>query len=190
MNRIGEKRTALSKSWFEGKKKKDKEVLKTLNNNISNYFKHKLRASSDTIGWSTFKDYKSSSTDNGRKYVRALTSEENKNKSELPPELECFIPCNCRATNAYAERYNLAYMINWFVNPYIVKFFKQREIEIDQDQYALCEMLQWIWRSRIRNMESIEIYIPSKRMRELLISWMDEYSIKECSAFQNPEKVA
>lgn len=35
-------------------------------------------------------------------------------------------------------------------------------------KYALSEMIQWIFRSRIRNNESINIYIPSSRMRNLL----------------------
>ena len=34
-------------------------------------------------------------------------------------------------------------------------------------------MLQWIWRSRIRKGENINIYIPSMRMRQLLKNWLD-----------------
>lgn len=33
-------------------------------------------------------------------------------------------------------------------------------------------MVQWIWRSRIRKGENINIYIPSIRMRKLLDAWM------------------
>jgi hypothetical protein len=33
-------------------------------------------------------------------------------------------------------------------------------------------MIQWIWRSRIRKGENINIYIPSMRMRNLLNAWM------------------
>lgn len=48
-----------------------------------------------------------------------------------------------------------------------------RNIKLDEDGYALSEMLQFIWRSAIRNGEPIEIYIPSKRMRELLIKYLN-----------------
>lgn len=39
-------------------------------------------------------------------------------------------------------------------------------------------MVQFIWRSRIREGKEISLYIPSKRMRELLKEWLnDEYEI-------------
>ena len=44
--------------------------------------------------------------------------------------------------------------------------------------FALSEMLQWIWRSRIRQGESINIYVPSKRMRNLLLDWLNGKEIK------------
>ena len=47
-------------------------------------------------------------------------------------------------------------------------------VELDEDAYALSEMLQLIWRSRIRKGESINVYIPSRRMRELFEDWLKE----------------
>ena len=38
-------------------------------------------------------------------------------------------------------------------------------------------MLQFIWRSAIRNGEEIWVYIPSIRMRSLLKKWIQENSI-------------
>jgi len=49
----------------------------------------------------------------------------------------------------------------------------KRNVRLDQDTYALAEMLQWIFRSRIRNDEPIDIYVPSERMRSLLIKWLE-----------------
>jgi hypothetical protein len=37
-------------------------------------------------------------------------------------------------------------------------------------------MIQWIWRSAIRDGEEVYLYIPSKRMRTLLTDWMDNIS--------------
>ena len=34
-------------------------------------------------------------------------------------------------------------------------------------------MIQWIFRSQIRQYKPINIYIPSERMRELLIDWLN-----------------
>lgn len=87
-------------------------------------------------------------------------------------------------TNKYADTYNLAYCVNVYLHPGITQFFLQRGISINEDLYGLSEMIQWIWRSRIRKGESINIYIPSMRMRNLLIDWMNmnlQYQHKKVS---------
>lgn len=43
-----------------------------------------------------------------------------------------------------------------------------------EDLFALSTLLQWIWRSQVRDGKSIDIYIPSERMRSLLKLWIDE----------------
>ena len=55
-------------------------------------------------------------------------------------------------------------------------FFARKDITIDVDKFALSEMLQWIWRSAIRDGRAINVYIPSHRMRELFLGWIDEVS--------------
>lgn len=117
-----------------------------------NYFQNILSAKSKTIMWTTFK--KGETKLQGKGYTK------------------CFVSCNCRSTNEYADRYNLAYAVNIYVHPAIIQFFGKKHIQVNQDSYALSEMIQWIWRSRIRNNEDINIYIPSKRMRELLQNWL------------------
>lgn len=86
-----------------------------------------------------------------------------------------FVPCNARATNDYGDRHVVMYMINRYLNPYVKKFFEEYNIMVDEDGYALSEMIQFIWRSAIRNNEPIYCYIPSKRMRNLLQDYIDNY---------------
>ena len=84
----------------------------------------------------------------------------------------------------YADTYNLAYCVNVYLHPGITQFFLQRGITMNEDLYGLSEMIQWIWRSRIRKGESINIYIPSMRMRNLLFDWMKmnlQYQHKKAS---------
>ena len=83
---------------------------------------------------------------------------------------------NIRATNDYKDTYVLAYCCNRYIKPTIGLFFSKRNIIINQDKYALSEMLQWIWRSRIREGKPINIYIPNKRMRKLLIDYLQPKS--------------
>lgn len=146
-----QKTTGLSKTWFNAQI--NRQNISRLKRNIYNYFHNVLNAKSDTIMWSTFKDYKSKLK--GKGYTNG------------------FVSFNCRATNDYSDRYNLAYVLNVYLNPGITQFFRQQGIEVNEDLYALSELLQWIWRSRIRTGESINIYIPSMRMRQLLENWLN-----------------
>ena len=85
-----------------------------------------------------------------------------------------FLACNARATNKYAGRDILAYMVNRYPPLAIKTHLRHRGVEIDEDEFALSEMLQWIFRSAVRNGEEIWIYVPSRRMRSLLLSWIEE----------------
>lgn len=152
LNAIGDNKYNLSHSWFNSSN--NVSLVKTLKNNIINYFINKNKAKTNTILWTTFKDQKDKLK--GKGYTKS------------------FISCNLRATNDYSDRYNLAYCINIFNQPFIKQFFNSKGIEINQDLYALSELIQWLWRSRIRKGESINIYIPSSRMRNLLINWLND----------------
>lgn len=149
---ISEKPTALSSSWFN--RTYNKGAIDQLRKNCTNYYKNIVDASGETVLWTTYE--KSKSFIKGKGYTKG------------------FIACNCRSTNEYRETYNLAYILNMYLNPEIKKFFEQRGITVNDDLYSLSELLQWIWRSRIRNDESINIYIPSSRMRNLLTLWIND----------------
>ncbi|MEH6872780.1 hypothetical protein V7006_20080, partial [Bacillus safensis] len=149
LNKVGDDYYALSKNWFESR-----TVLhKRLKNNILNYYQNIIKSKSNENLWTTFKSHKGKLS--GKGYTKG------------------FLACNIKATNEYSHKKSLVYSINRFVNPAINDFFKQNNINIDQDIYALSEMIQWIWRSAIRNNKSINIYIPSFRMRRLLIEWLE-----------------
>jgi hypothetical protein len=86
-----------------------------------------------------------------------------------------FLQHSSKATNIYSKTHALAYIVNKHINPGIANLLFHLGYKLSKrqkDDYALSEMLQWIWRSRIRNNKSIDIYIPSKRMRDMLINWL------------------
>lgn len=145
-----QKEAALSKSWFISDRSRND--IKKLKKNLYNYFHNIKKAKASQILWTTFKD--ASTKLGGKGYITS------------------FLPCNRRSTDDFRNREVLAYCVNIFPKSTIVNYFAQNGIAIDRDKYALSEMLQWIWRSRIRNNESISIYIPSERMRCLLYDWL------------------
>ena len=151
-NSIGDDKYSLSLSWFENDDD-DKTLQGILRTNLSNWFNNTHRKTPAKYRlWTTFKDHK-----NALKY-KGYTNR--------------FISLNIRATNEYRETYILAYCTNRFVKPTLIQFFSKKEIYINQDEYALSVRLQWIWRSRIRDGKPIHIYIPSKRMRDLLTQYL------------------
>ena len=108
---------------------------------------------------------------------RIITKEERRLLSQpelkqLEKAVSCFVPCNAKATNIYRNRWALAYCYNMFLKPPFKGFFQDNGIEVDESSYSLSCLLQWICRSRLRDGESIVIYLPSKRMRKLLQDWL------------------
>lgn len=170
---------SLSKSWYS----KNKSELVKLKNNLKNFFKNVKKAKSDEILWTCPKEYQKDLQGAGYTKVRALSAEERKlplsEREKQEKLLSCFLACNMRATNDYNKRSMLAYCCNMFLNPYIKKYFAKKNvkdnlhIEVNEELFALCCMIQWVWRSRIRNNEPISIYIPSTRMRNLFCDWLE-----------------
>ena len=52
---------------------------------------------------------------------------------------------NERATNMYSNKETMIYLANRYLNPNIIDFFRDGSVKVDQDQWALAELLQWIW---------------------------------------------
>ena len=143
--------SALSKTWFE---KAGVETVELLNINIQNYFHNVTKSKASERLWTCFKD------------------EKQKLKSSRAT-IKNWLECNCRASNDYIDRRVLVYPINRYLNPFYKNFFLMKGVSVEEEKYALSEMIQWIFRSAIRNGEPIQIYIPSQRMRQLLIDWLN-----------------
>lgn len=158
----------LSSTWYKHSTKKQHKVLR---NNLYNYYRHNCPETIPAKAkmWSTFSPYEKKICADGC--------------------ANAFLACNARATNDFIERYALAYLINMFPRPITYNYFKNHGFIINQDKYALSQMIQWIWRSRIRKGEPIYLYLPSARMRRILESWLDEISMPPETAWQLKEKI-
>ena len=168
LNMIGDSVSALSKTWY--KRNENNILLKQLKNNTLNFFNNKPivyndktckweKSKSSNNIWTTFKDYKEQIS--GKGYAKG------------------YIPSNMRASNEYRDRTAVAYLVNKYFNPFIKNFFVSNGVEVDEDGYAISEMLQFLWRSGIRDGKRITVYIPSRRMRELLKNWIEEQKYEE-----------
>jgi len=133
--------------------KSDKD-LKSISKSISNLIYTTYKTEASLNAYTTFKDYK------GKLKGKGYTSG--------------FIAVNERATNKYSNKQTMIYLANRFLNPNIKRFFRNGGIEVDEEQWALAELIQWVWRGTIRNVQQMNLFIPSKRMRQLLLDWLDD----------------
>lgn len=84
-----------------------------------------------------------------------------------------WIAFNTRATNDYAEADHLAFLVNVFLDSNFIKASSADGFSVSQDHHATSILVQWLFRSAIRNGKPIDLYIPSERMRDLLLAWLD-----------------
>lgn len=152
MNAVGDGKTALSVSWYKRKGRSSPE-LKKLRGAMQNLARS---YGTKNMIWTVYKDNVMWFSDSKKRY------------------LSSFVSLNARATNNYKDATVVEYLANRFVNTNIMKFLSQNGVHISQDDFALSEMVQFIWRSAIRDGKPITLYIPSRRMRGLLNKWIDE----------------
>lgn len=184
LNDIGLKNNAFSVNQLKEMSSKEVQKIK----NAMRSYKYMVKAPAESIMWTSSMSgdfYKKLEQTKGFKYIRRLSGSEMSLSEQELRKLKCFVSCNARATNSFSkteisrdggklvcsERYNLLYLLNRFLPPEIKKYFSAQGYSLDEDVFATNELIQWIWRSRIRNDKPINLYIPSSRMRELLYRW-------------------
>lgn len=143
-----------------------KETVKAIKKNVTNYIKDNLPsniAKNKKILWTVYENARDDIC-NKCKYI----NQEN------------YIAYNTNATNEYQDCNVLIYLINREVNPFEQNFIKKYCLsgkDFNKNIYALSDLIQWIWRSSIRNNKEISIYIPSKRMRNIFLGWLNNYPL-------------
>ena len=150
MNDIGKDRTALSMNWF----KTNTDGVSKLKKNVYNYFNNIWSdVPADEKLWGSYNSGFNSVR--GKGYTKS------------------FLTFNTKATNKYKDKKCLVYITNIFMNVGEKTFYQAHGLEVNEDIYALSIMVQWIWRSAIRDGQEVYIYIPSKRMRDILKNWIE-----------------
>ena len=153
LNSIGDSLHSLSINWFD----KKTEEVEQLKKNVYNYINNIWRGvPSNEKLWGCYPSYE--------------------HDMKAPGYTRSFLTFNTRATNKYRNRRYLIYIVNLFMNVAEKQFYMKHGLKVDESAYALSIMIQWIWRSAIRDGDKIDIYVPSKRMRNLLINWINDVS--------------
>lgn len=148
----------LSFSWY---KKASRRLLSELGKAARLFARRSSQNGREYI-YTTFKDF-----------VGAISSHSMKKH---------FVACNRRASNEFGDATAVGYFVNRYMNPNINKYFGQFGVSVPDNAYGLSEMVQFIWRSAIRNGEMIHMFIPSKRMYNILMDWLSV--IEGCPNFR------
>ena len=157
-NSPGDETYALAKNWYKNRDRDD-ECIQQLRKNMVNFLRrNRGKNASNERMWTCFKQD-----------IDKLVPTNGRCKNN-------FVPLNIKASNEYRHCTHLAYMVNRYEDPNVLKFFRKQGFNPDLDGIALSEFLQWIWRSAIRDGKPIHLYIPSYRMRHLLMDWIKENS--------------
>jgi len=143
-------RNSFSKTWIENLSKRNARKISDATAYVINKV---FGTKSNENAFTTFKDSKDKLS--GRGYAKG------------------FIPINARASNDFRHKESMAYLGNRYFNPQYLSFFRAKGIDLDEDIWAVSELIQWVWRGRIRDGREMNLFIPSIRMRTLLKDWLD-----------------
>jgi hypothetical protein len=149
----------LSSTWFKRYRahlKSDPNLNNILKTKISSFLRQQ-GVHKEVKMWTTLKKHRKFLTDNGYK--------------------EAFVRFNARATNEYRNRSQLVYAVNTYPNPILINYFSINKSSVSQDSYATSALIQWVFRSQLRDGLPIKIFIPSNRMHDLLKTWILKYKL-------------
>ncbi len=150
--------TALSVAWYRQHPADMPEFLQ-LKKHLNSFFKTYGQDKVSANMWTTFAAYRP--------------------KLSMSRYSTGFVACNAKATNEYRSRSVVAYPINRYINPHIVNFITQRGGKLRHNDFALTEIVQWVWRSTIRDLKPITLYIPSDRMFSIFTEWLDSLEVAD-----------
>ena len=142
---------AFSEKWFST----NKDLIYKVKNNLANYLLNIAKGHTQDSMWTTYdKDLLK-----GKGYTKGF--------------VELYSYKNPKGL--FFNKTNLSYIANVF---YPVRE-KLKNPELTDEQYALYNLLNFIFQSGLYYGKEINIYIPSKRMRTLLEKWINEQNYEE-----------
>ena len=84
----------------------------------------------------------------------------------------CWLHSGCRATNAYSDRTTAIHAYNRYPSVPVQSYLQDYGDPVLPEEFALSELLQWVWRTSIRNNEPINLGILSRRMDNIFKDWL------------------
>lgn len=83
-----------------------------------------------------------------------------------------FLYSGARASNDYIHKDVAIHAYNRFPNLSVKAYLQDYGGDIDDDMFALSEMVQWVWRTGVRRGHPIHLFFLSQRMEDIFSSWL------------------
>ncbi|ACN14895.1 hypothetical protein HRM2_17910 [Desulforapulum autotrophicum HRM2] len=95
-------------------------------------------------------------------------------KNMMPRSMyTCLVPMNARGSNQWIDRDFVIHMVDHYPEPSLDKYMHARSNgSYNPDIYALSMLVQYIFRSAIRDKKHIKLMICSPRMEKLFKNWL------------------
>lgn len=85
-----------------------------------------------------------------------------------------WLSVHTRATNEYSNKRVLMHCYNRFPLVDVSSYLQDYGYPIDNNVFAVSELVQWLWRGCIRNGEPMVVVMGNKRMYNLLMRWLND----------------
>lgn len=171
-------KVALSSTWWDDRKR-TKEDYKLLNNTIRNIGdNHGCKADPWKLGYTVPKDSLAVQREpkgihpTGYPHSKCLVDVDGNPTDEIDKHNNCYIPTNARASNEYAGKDVMVHAYNRYPLQSVARYLDTYNVRYSAERFALNELLQWVWRSAVRDGKPIHLAILSKRMRSLYSDWL------------------
>lgn len=139
--------------------KRNKDTLnKTMFNRLNNMWQQRQKVKPEARLWTCYTPNKMGIS---------------KGTAQRPKYSNQWLAFNTKATNDYVTKTDLAFLVNVFIDGNYISACSKDGLRMSQDHYALSTLVQWVFRSAIREGKPINLYIPSERMRNLFILWLN-----------------
>jgi hypothetical protein len=156
--------SALSHSWYGTVKRAE---LERMANHIRNVARHMNVKTNDLI-------YTLPSAILGKKGDKWIKRGPRIVKVKGYGAETCYLHKAARATNSYADKTAAIHAYNRYPHPAVKSYLQEQGAIVDDDTFALAEMIQWLFRTAIRQPDGpkVKIHIVSPRMDKLFKDWL------------------
>ena len=110
----------------------------------------------------------------GYVFSKEKIEDENNEDKTKTVKTPCWLAQNTRATNNFAHKTVMIHCYNRYPLQDIASYLEDYNCKLDDDVFALSELLQWAYRGCVRKNQHMTLCIGSKRMYDLFQNWINE----------------